>query len=224
MTNSSHLTFAFTVYFENTFDVQHNLEDLFVHPQTSLTLTWSPESIVPMMDPDTYVVDILLAQFDPSEGQWRDVQMLAEGVENTGRRQVDIPLVFTAEDGLLIDIRPISFQVRLGQAHPLTNSRRKRIIETLRGVVRQWSTDIYYGISDILRTQCEQWCATQPEDIGELILDELPPCPPELGQASLPNSGLVEDSGVGRSLSNRFFHRGTDTCFRTREPRSVYMY
>ena len=56
-----------------------------------------------------------------------------------------------------------------------------------------------------------------------MILDELEresrSCPSLLSQARLPSSGLVEDSGISRLLSNRFFHNGTDTCFRTREPR-----
>ena len=74
-------------------------------------MNWSPESIVPMMNPNEFLVDLMLAQFDPDKEEWEDIEMLVTGVENTGSRLVDIPLVFT-NIGLLSDIRPIAVQVR----------------------------------------------------------------------------------------------------------------
>ena len=180
-------------------------------------MNWSPESIVPMMNPNEFLVDLMLAQFDPDKEEWEDIQMLVTGVENTGSRQVDIPLVFT-NNRLLSDIRPIAVQVQLGEER--SNTRRKRQIGR---AIRRWSTVLYYSFSNTLRTNCKEWCDSQPDNIGRTILDELEmesrSCPPLLSQARLLSSGLVEDSGINRLLSNRFFHRGTDTCFRTREPR-----
>ncbi len=155
---------------------------------------------------------------------------IAYNIPNSGQANIISPFL-TNNVELAEDVLPVTIQVRISGELNADNGRRKRndrisIVGQLVHRVILWSSVLYYHSSMngfrsdmIFRDRCEAWCNEQPADIGERLLEELPPCPPRVIQARFPNSGLVEDSGIGRILSNTFFHEGSNTCFRSREAR-----
>ena len=169
--------------------------------------------------PDRYLVNIYLVQFN-DDGEWEQLDQLARGQPNRGEAEVSIPLLVDAIEGrqeIVQDILSVAVQVRVGGSLDDTGS--QSLIQQLQNRAVQWTSSLYYSLSNTFRQKCQDWCDMQPENIGEDIVRELTPCPPLVEQARLPNSGLVEDEGISRLLSNTFFHRGTETCFRSRRAR-----
>ena len=172
--------------------------------------------------PDRYLVNIYLVQFN-DDGQWEQLDQLLQGQPNRGEAAVSIPLLVEELEGrqqLVQDIVSVAVQVRVGGYLDETGS--QSLIQQLENRAVQWTSSLYYSLSDTFRQKCQDWCDTQPDNIGEDIVSELTPCPPLVQQARLPNSGLVEDQGISRLLSNTFFHRGTEICFRSRQARFVH--
>ena len=83
------------------------------------------------------------------------------------------------------------------------------------------------------RELCEAWSAVQPTNIGQEILNRLPPCPRRVTDVQAPNSGFSEEKFLsyipiigtiqnyfGTTLVDdsfrTFFHPGTTSCFRQR--------
>lgn len=200
-----------------------------------LTVSWNPDSLVPMTDPDSFRVDITISRMDLDTGVWSRAETVAHSLPNNGRAFINnIPAIVSGNMGNNIigdigsndELFPVAVEVvvatapRVGDT-PLTTDERKRrqvgeenLLSRVVGAVRRWSTMIFYSASNALLQPCQSWCDDQPDNIGEELLSRLPPCPPRVEQARAQNSGFKEDSGVARFLSRNFFHRGADTCFR----------
>ena len=211
-----------TVYFEDSSEVQHEGENLLLISRNTIRVNWIPTTLVPMESPGNYLVDVILSRYNLETRIWEELAVLETGVPNDGSLQTDIPSIFV-DNNPMVDVYPVAIQVTVSRQADMFDSRRKRqsdgsggssLIESLRGVAKQWTSVLYYSLSDFLKRRCDAWCATQPDNIGEEILNSLPPCPPLVQQARSPNNGFVEDTGLSRILSNTFFHSGTDTCFR----------
>jgi len=231
--NQSNLACTCIVTLEQSMEVEFSLgnqsaSNLLITPGTVISVTWSPESIIPVLiqDPNSYSVDIMLIRLDHESGTWDELATLGSGLPNTGTAQ------FTAGryNQLALDVMSVALQVRVTM--PPIDSRRKRaisgIVEQLSSVISRWSIALFYlpiieELSGFQRSQCQLWCDRQEDGIGQRILDELreagTPCPPLVLQARLQNSGLVEDTGFFTRLSNSFFHPGVETCFRSRQAR-----
>ncbi len=208
----------FPVHIEDSTEIQHDLSTLVVLPQTRIVVTWNVFSLLPSHaeDPSFYKVNIVLVQFDLNTGEWEDLVMLASGLPNVGQEIVVIPNLVTNNNMV---VRPVAIQVRIGEFSGDDVMQRKRpIVRLLVNRVFLWTTILYFVGGGALRLSCEAWCNEQPTDIGERLLDELPPCPPRVTQAKLFNSGFVEDSGLSRLI----FHIESDTCFRSREVRWIF--
>ena len=199
-------------------------------PGNRLFVSWDPDSLVPMTDPASFSVDIALSEMNLRSGRWRRVTQLATGESNDGLSMVTIPEFFS-QDTSAGEVRPVAIEIvvastpnvgetqgPLGEGEtiqvPLTEAPPTNLLQRLVGAVKRWSPVAYYSLTDRLREPCEAWCAEQPEGIGQEILNRLPPCPRTLEQASASNSGFRRDTGLARFLSQNFFHRGAETCFR----------
>ena len=214
-----------SVNFEDSTEVLHDQEALLIHPNTSLTISWDPISLVPthIENPDQYLVNICLVRFT-SDGHWVQVAELVRGYPNTGEATVSIPSLVDGNQLLIQDIQPVAIQVRVGESQADPRFQSQTLIQQLEDKAKLWTAPLYYSLNNNFRQKCLDWWEMQPENIGEDIISELRACPPLVQRARRPNSGLVEDSGISRLRSNSFFHRGTTTCFRSREARSVTDY
>ena len=175
-------------------------------------------------------MDIALSQLNLVTGVWERLQTLAADEINDGSVNVTFPSEFgglVSPDDVaepVNETRPVAIEIVLSSTPAMINSssslQKKRETSTLLsivGFVKRWSPVAFFTrvvASAALRAACELWCSQQPEGIGQTLLDQVLPCPPTLQQARAPNSGLTEDVGPARFLSQNFFHRGADACFR----------
>ena len=220
-----------------------NMDQLFV-PNTEVNIQWSPESIFPMESPNSYEVDIELLELSIEAGTWTRLTMLGTDLSNNGTANVRIPSIQTENNRFESGISSIVIRVslsanstsegrlvkrgifsnllrRLGQAG-LATSRNSpmRFLRNLLSPVDQ-------------RNFCELWSALQTPNIGQEILNRLPPCPRSVRDARRPNSGFTEErfsshipivgtiqSYLGTILVDdtfrTYFHPGTASCFRQR--------
>lgn len=199
--------------------MQYEGNNLLLSPDNSIHLNWLPSSIVPLVNPDDYNVDIDLYRYNPERRLWHSAATVASDIANTGSRTVTVPHILF-DDNRIADVYPIAFFVTPFQRNDDFESRKRRNVESspfldhFRGEAGRWTTVLYYTVFPFLRRRCIDWCDSQPLGIGEEILNRVDPCPPLLQQARSSNSRLTEDSSSTRRLSNQFFHPEAQTCFR----------
>ncbi len=218
-------------HIENTNEVQLNsLQSPLINPQSRISISWEPNGLLPthVLDPTSYRVNIVLVLFNMHTGEWVEVPngIVNPSQENTGQAEVEINIV-SDNNELINDVRPVAIQVKIDSASTVMRQKRVAPLLLSLGRVIRWGKIIYYSLSNTLRTLCNSWCDSEPENIGQIILDELArfaPCAPRVEQARSPNSGLVEDTGISRVLSNYLFHRGTETCFRSERARYCQLF
>lgn len=179
---------------------------------------------------DSYQIDVVLSQMDPSTGEFRQSSriVISAGEANDGSADVVFPPMGALNGGE--GTYPVVLGVEVTSLPPPTGgSDGEEVSPTtpllpvyaslLSGAVQRWSPVLYFssGDSSSLRDGCERWRAEQAASatMRASVFSALPPCPRTLQQARAPNSGFREDSrGVATMLSRNFFHPGSDTCFR----------
>ena len=201
--------------------VDFDYPDLLFEPGISFNLSWSPQLIIPFEDPNTYVVDIVLYEYDEMSNIWKEIETLAADVPNSGERSVTIIADNSclSNHGVNAGVCQVAIQVAVGRATGDSSSIAKRQVKFFEGI-GLWSGIAYMALSSELRERCEAWSESQPANVGREILDRLPPCPPTVQRA-------VEDSRFEEErLSSviyvtmfdvqwrSFFHEGAASCFR----------
>ena len=218
--------------------------DLIVSADTLVQVQWSPESILPMEAPGNYEVDIELLEMNMETGFWSKTATLETGLPNNGVANVRIPSysIQVEEDNATVEssLSPVIIQVALNAS----STRTKRGVFTnflaklgrfaLKTIKNSPMRFLYkLARQAAQRVLCEIWGALQPRNIGQEILNRLPPCPRRIRDARAPNSGFTEERFsslvpiVGRVQNyfgttliddafRTFFHPGTANCFRQR--------
>ena len=201
--------------FEEGFRVEINASNLVFMPETAVSITWLPETIVPAVDPDSYTVAIRLYCLSNESDTFEEVATIASNICNSGQADVILPVLNIS------DVRPLSIQVSLSGETALLTKRQisgtavDRLIEIGELVIPAGARAIIayltgsFGVSLILRGLCEVWCLIQPAGIGATLLAAVLPCPPTLPMAFCDPRFEVENVLVSRT-----FHPGTDRCFR----------
>lgn len=211
--------------------------DLILSSDTTVRVQWSPESILPMEAPDNYRVDIELLEMNIESGSWEKMATLGTDLPNNGIADVRIPNV-QEEDTVESSISPVIIQVAVsdsstGRGAPtnLLEKLGRFTQKTIRNSPMRFLKKI--ARQAVQRALCELWCVLQPPNIGEEILNRLPPCPRRIRDARAPNSGFTEErfsshipiigtiqNYLGTTLVDdiyrQFFHPNTATCFQQR--------
>lgn len=221
-----------------------NTDQLFLS-NTEVNVQWSPESIFPMEPPDSYEVDINLLELSLETGTWTRLVTLGTDLPNNGFANVRIPsTILTEDDSFESSISSVVIQVSLSA----NSTREGRLIK--RGVFSDLLRQLgRFGLRTIRnspmrflmrlarqaaqRVLCETWSVLQPHNIGQEILNRLPPCPRRVSDARRANSGFTEErfsshipivgtiqDYLGTTLVDdafrTYFHPGTASCFRQR--------
>ena len=192
--------------------------ELLIHIEDNITLTWSTASLTkPLQDviaPSNLLVDIKLHIFHISNDvpTLEQVTTLDSDVANSGSATVTIPIIshFSNQSvyGAIISIEAKG-----------SDPQNHTLFDKAEGTVTQW-TDIIWIVSTNkqsndtkLWSACKAWSISEPSSIGQLLLDKVRsafPCPPTIGQARTVNSGLIED---GDTKLIEFFHPKASKCF-----------
>ena len=181
-------------------------------PDSSVKLSWSPD-ILPFQDPQSYKVDISLFTLDANSGELKRVKVVATDYPNSGTATITIPRLLLKK-GTVVTL--LYFQV---EAAGLDLKRKRQVGQVIRTTLkgRVWSTVAYFSLSAIMTFSCDRWAERQPD--GQMLLDQVEPCPRTVGQAQLPNSNFIEEAfdifGVHIQTS-KVFHPDADICFRQR--------
>ena len=189
----------------------NNEVDLFYMSNDVVEITWDTESLLPRSLVEqfnlTLTVDIQLFELDAETGSTQLLTNLATSISNIGQHSVTIPSMFS-------ELSTTVFRVTVAEVLSLTESlpgHVEAITDEIRGQISQWSDTVYVSESNFLRDLCDVWCENEPEDIGEKILERLPPCPPTASRARVDNVFEEEDHG---DTFRETFHPGASSCFR----------
>ena len=178
--------------------------------EDQLTIRWDPQSILPTIDPSSYLVDIALYRFNRQSLQLQYFLHVMRNHNNNGTATFSVP---ESNEIISFDVYPVALRISIGRPTSETSSLINRLVGGPE-LVAQWTSTLYYVYSPQFMGLCDQWYNRQDVNIGEQIRDRLPPCPPRVDQARTPNSGMTEDSGYWIEKTNRFLHPGAATCFR----------
>ena len=193
-------------------DVQIESEnDLVLFNESTFQISWDPQSVLPFVDPNFYLVDIKLYILSNESQEYEFYANLATNHSNCGEATLSLPQELTTATNAF------SFLVEVSIRCPMEDIAEefRRIIEELRERIRRWS-DRALAFVEALRnlTPCRLWCLREPQGIGDKLLRSVRPCPLTARRARLPNSGFREDIGLLRRILNKIFHPGAATCFR----------
>lgn len=169
---------CYGVYLEN--------NDLLFANETLIHVRWSPFSIFTLELPQTYRVNIDLLELNLTTGTWSE-QTLASNMSNSGYAAVTISSVeeSTTLEGI---ISPVVIRVTLSSSTGSTSLLRslsqfniKTSLSAPVRYLRKSSTLVMQGL-------CTAW-NLQQRNIGQVILNNLPPCPLRLRDVVTINSG-----------------------------------
>ena len=177
-------------------------DDLLFSEGTTVKVRWSPVSIFPMELPDTYTVDIDMLEMNLDTGVWSELYSLASNLPNTGFTDVHIPKV-EERQRFEESVLPVVVRVSLSNSSITENGRKRNAasalfrrlgrfaLKTIRNAPVRYLRKL--ARQAIQRGLCEGWNFIQPRNIGNDILNRLPPCPTRIRDIQIPNSGFTEE-------------------------------
>ena len=190
--------------------VEIESEEFAVKVGEKFNVTWNPSSFVEdSLGVDGVRVDIALYRYTDQD-EWEETP-LAMDLPNSGRTSLTIPEPDLSESN---SIDPVLIQVRVNASRTIQSSRSKRIPLAALPILWKFTklAVIYYAKSSIrARLACEAWYLTDPG----INARRLPPCPCDTSQASNDDRFVQETADSLR----KFFHRGSGSCYRQRNPR-----
>lgn len=164
--------------------------DLLFSNETLMQIRWSPHSIFPLELPHTYRVDISLLELNLTTGMWSELPPLASNLSNNG--YAGVPMSSVEESRTLEGIiSPIVIRVSLSRGTGTSS-----ILTDLAQIDQKTSQNapvryLRRGDSLVMQGLCTAWTLQQPTNIGQAILNILPPCPLRQRDVVAINSGYV---------------------------------
>ena len=175
-----------------------------------LSLKWLPEFFFPVNSENatSAIVNIDLYHYNnvARPPKWQKLIILKTNVVNNGSTTVEIPKSVLVRDPQLVVVK--------------ISSSPEQSLDIIDNKIAGWSGLAYSESMDgTLSKLCFVWSNNQAEDVGETLLERLPPCPPNVRLAVL-DSLYLEDRQI--SSYREFFHPNASRCFRqatlTRSP------
>lgn len=189
----------------------NNEVGLLYTPNETLEISWDKGSLLPQSltkrQDVTVTVDIQLAEVNAEMGSIRTIAKLASNITNTGRYRVIIPSDYEGISAAVVQLTIASVQ----SSNPLQSllSNLDKTYNKIKGQFAVWSREIYVSGSNVFQEQCEEWYKSEPDGIGDTLLQRLPPCPPT--ENRMTNVFVKEDYG---NAFREFFHPSTSSCYR----------
>ena len=198
--------FFFVVFFTDDYEVYIDNTDLLFVNGTNIGVHWSPISILPVVDPENYSVDIKLME-SPTTGS-RELALLGTNLPNTGFVSVTVPpMVTDVVRNIRNSITPVFVQVSISSnsttgVRPGTDSDILRSVGNLSHQPLKHSPIRYVKMLTDQEEQ-QQFCAEWEESQQSAVtrnrrFGALPPCPRNIMVARAPNSGYIEERRSSR--------------------------
>ncbi len=189
--------------------IEYDTDNVLFQPNNTVGLTWSPDAVVPVLEPTSYTVNIGLYCFNESTNEWDFVVTLASDLSNTGSAMVTLP-----NPTSIPIVCSISIQITVAQAVGEPVMRRQidgNVLDSILelGAIAIWGPIGYLARSLAIRTLCEVWCTQQPVGIGTDLTAQVEPCPTTAAQARADRRFEMENQ-----LISGTFHPGSSSCFR----------
>ena len=195
-------------------------DDVLLLPGNQTVIRWSPDSIVPPHLKkaygltDNFTVDISLYQLNIESENYKFTMKLASDIPNTGIYEITIPSIDQSENF-------VAGIIGVSLSEQFTPRSSRSVINTVYNLLKISPIFgvTYVGISLYARAMCSDWCSSEPNDIGETLLENLPPCPPTRDAAD--NDPIFNES----NFLLFFYHPGASSCYRQVVfPRYVHTY
>ena len=203
--------------------------------RTTIEITWDPANVFPSVeDTNSFMVDVYIYTYDYSRSYWT-LNSKIINQPNNGRALLRMGL-------LLKRVLPTLIHVTLGQVNESSCDKVIRLIESIHATISLpfpsrvgvWS-GLFFSVfnsrtvsnesaeqirRDIFNRRCSGWHNRISETIPDYVIESLPPCPPSLDRAQLPNSGLEEERFESSLYTTNYhsqwmstFHPGVSVCF-----------
>ncbi len=193
-------------------DVEYQNQDSSILLSTNdvVTVTWTPSKVVPIttVDPSSYTVSVNLYEVT-SFGNFSLLGTIASDIPNNGQATVTIPTV----QPQATPVAEIMLQIVASGTASGSDELLDIIISS--ESVGIWSFRGVFTTTMDLHPACNQWCDSQPPEIGSILTSRADfSCPPTLSQALLPNSGVIATFMLPEVME--FYNPGTVACFNQR--------
>ena len=228
--------------FEKAFEIYLESENPVFESGTIVKVYWSPQSIFPLANVDSYTVDITLRELDVHTSKWKTLATLASDLPNNGDAEITIPELPTV-DSYKDPVSPVVVEVGVSSAS-MADTKRSIATNILSRVglfglrvLKQASMRFLKRlilINAAQRLACEAWALAEPDNIGQQTNSRLPSCPCTADRAEVPSSGFEEEKlsslvkvvGEVQDFFNtniiddafrHFFHPGAASCYRQQD-------
>ena len=174
---------------------------------------WDPLSLLPMIDPTFFTVNINLYRLDDDRKDWLLFLNVVKGHPNTGTLEFSMP----SGENVERNVYPVALQISVGEQVPSGSQEGavSDVIKSAQDSVSQWfSSFFYYAVDSLdLFRACMEWNNRETGDpnSGEVLLNRVPDCCQTVDRAAAPNSGFVRDTHESLVA---FFHPGAASCYR----------
>ena len=217
------------------YEVHIDNDDLLFSSGTPIKVHWSPQTILPVESPGSYSVDIHLMELNLTSEKWEHLVTVGTNLINNGSAEIKLPEIEVLEN-VNSSFSPVVVQVSVSSVvldNKKTSGLLKKLGKLARRVLKNSAVRYLKKLprQAVQRKLCEAWSRLQPDNIGQEILDRLPPCPRTLASARAPNSGFKEErfssslpvvgqvqnffkTTIVDDTFREFFHPGTSSCFR----------
>ena len=203
---------------------------------TDIQLSWDPKTILPMvMEYNSFMVDVYVYTYEKKTQEWIE-NVKHMGFPNTGQAQINLGLISDKKSVLATCIH-VTVGKTTGSSLPNTQEFLEKFhMATVPFPNRAglWSGLVFSthntagllpelareSLRNKFLPKCSAWRMQKAEKISKDVIKSLPPCPPTLDRAQLPNSGLEEQrldsvsyTTMYHDMWMSYFHNNTAKCF-----------
>ena len=206
-----------------------------VDSRTNLEITWDPTNVFPSVeDPNSFMVNMYIYMYNYEKNTW-ETNTKRINRQNSGHAMLRMGALEKV-------VKATCIHVTVGRVNDTSVDDDGKLIESLHSTksipfpsrVGIWS-GLFFSVfnsrtatdkraktirRDLFNRRCSGWRSRMKETIPDDVIKSLPPCPPTLDRAQLPNSGLEEESFESSLYSTSYhsqwmstFHPGASICY-----------
>ena len=232
-----------TTYFSHAvpIDRAHGVDvqpSILLDHNTDIRVHWDPANVFPILEiPNLFTVNVIVYQYhvtgQDGDGTWMQHTRL-DDLPNNGQASVALTSFQKFSKRIAF---PTCIKVAVGKPNASIPANGDPVLEKVEEAPTQpgiWSGLLFSthaarhpskqrnqrALRNKFSQQCTLWHDEEEQILSQEDIDPLPPCPPTLSQAQLPNSGLEEERKTSVLHSTdyhnqwmRYFHPTATKCY-----------